>query len=770
MRIILSCFLILFVSVAFSQQKFTLSGKVKDATNGEELIGASIGTEDNQFKTVTNEYGFYSLTLPEGVHVFIISYFGYDEIRVEIKLTLDISKDFQLKDVSNQLDDIVIRSTKTNENIRNTEIGVDRLSPKDVERLPVIFGEKDIVKIIQLLPGVKSAGEGGAGFYVRGGAADQNLILLDEAIVYNASHLMGFFSTFNSDAIKDVTLYKGNQPANYGGRLASVMDIKMKDGNNKRFNVEGGIGLISSRLSVEGPIVKEKGSFFVSGRRTYADLFLKATKDFKKTKLYFYDLNLKANYTLGKKDRLFLSGYFGRDVLGFDKLFGINWGNATGTLRWNHIINNKLFSNTSIIYSAYDYSFKISTEDFSFKILSRINDINLKQDFQWFINNNHKLRFGVNAIHHQVLPGQLETESDFIQVNKLPKAPSLELAGYVTNDHQISKKINATYGLRFTTLSVLGNGSPFHAYDQEGNLESSTTYKKGAFAKTYLNLEPRAALSFAYNETSSFKTAYARNVQNVHTLSNSTSSNPTDVVLFSSTNIRPEIADQVSLGWFKNFKEGAYEFNIETYYKSMQHQIDYRNGADVSSNEFLEGELLFGIGRAYGLEFMIKKKVGKFTGWISYTLSKTERKIDQINEGNWYSAKQDRTHDISVVAMYEINKKLSLSGLFVFYTGNAVTFPTGKYSVNGETHFSYTSRNGDRMPNYHRLDLGLTWYTKNTDKFESNWNFSIYNVYGRQNAYTITFRENADNPNITEAVRTALFRFVPSITYNFKFK
>ncbi len=770
MKFLLSCFLILFISIAFTQQKFTLSGKVKDSKNGEELIGASIGTADNQFKTVTNEYGFYSLTLPEGKYVFVVTYFGYEELRFDIKIIADISKDFELSDLSSLLDDVVIRSTKTNENIKNTEIGVERLSPKDVERLPVIFGEKDIVKIIQLLPGVKSAGEGGAGFYVRGGAADQNLILLDEAIVYNASHLMGFFSTFNSDAIKDVTLYKGNQPANYGGRLASVMDIKMKDGNNKRFNVEGGIGLIASRLSVEGPIVKEKGSFFVSGRRTYADLFLKATKDFKKTKLYFYDLNLKANYTIGKKDRLFLSGYFGRDILGLDKLFGINWGNATGTLRWNHIINNKLFSNTSIIYSAYDYSFNISTEDISFKILSKINDVNLKQDFQWFINNNHKLRFGVNGIYHQVLPGQLETESDFIQAKKLPKAPSLELAGYVTNDHQITKKLNATYGLRFTALSVLGNGSPFHSYDSAGNLASSTTYNKGAFTKTYFNIEPRLALSFAYSETASFKAAYSRNVQNVHTLSNSTSSNPTDVVLFSSMNIRPEIADQVSLGWFKNFKERMYELNVETYYKSMQHQIDYRNGADVSSNEFLEGELLYGIGRAYGLELIVKKKAGKFTGWISYTLSKTERKINQINDGNWYNAKQDRTHDISVVAVYEINKKLAISGLFVFYTGSAVTFPTGKYTINGETHFSYTNRNADRMPNYHRLDLGLTWYTKNTEKFESSWNFSIYNVYGRQNAYTISFRENKDNPNITESVRTALFRFVPSVTYNFKFK
>jgi hypothetical protein len=770
MKNLLFLFFLFFCFFSYAQQKFTISGKIHDAKNGEELIGASVRTTTGDYATTTNEYGFYSLTIPEGSYTLTVSYIGYDEQKIEIKVTENSTQNFSLKDESTQIDGVVIKTKKSNDNIKNTEMGVERIDPKSIERIPVIFGEKDIVKTLQLLPGVKSAGEGGAGFFVRGGAADQNLILLDEAIVYNASHLMGFFSTFNSDAIKDVTLYKGNQPANYGGRLASVMDIKMKEGNNKRFNVDGGIGLIASRLSVQGPIVKDKGSFLISGRRTYADLFLKMTKQFNKTKLYFYDLNLKANYNIGKKDRIFLSGYFGRDVLGMDKIIGIDWGNATGTLRWNHIINDKLFSNTSIIYSDYDYSFKISTEDITFKILSRINDVNLKQDFQWFINNNHKFRFGVQGIYHEVLPGQLSSNSDLIKIKKLPKMPSLELAAYAMNDHQITKKLSATYGIRFTTLSVLGNGNPFYSYDSQGELSSSKTYNRGQFAKTYFNVEPRLALSFAYNETSSFKLAYARNVQNVHTLSNSTSSSPTDVVLFSSLNIKPEVADQVSIGWFKNFKEGMYEVNIESYYKYMQNQIDYRNGANIQSNEFLEGQLLYGIGRAYGVEFIIRKKEGKFTGWISYTLSKTERKIDQINDGNWYNAKQDRTHDLSVVAMYEINKKLALSGVFVFYTGNAVTFPTGKYNVDGETHFSYTSRNADRMPAYHRLDLGLTWYTKNTEKFESSWNFSIYNVYGRSNAYTISFRQNADNPNVTEAVRTALFRFVPSITYNFKFK
>lgn len=759
-----------FCAFSFGQQKYTVSGKIKDAKNGEEIIGASIKTEGNQFGTVTNEYGFYSLSLPEGNYTIIVSYFGYEEVKFRVELDKNVSKDFQLRDESQTLDEVVVKTTKTNDNIKNTEMGVERLSPKEIERIPVLLGEKDIVKTLQLLPGVKSAGEGSSGFFVRGGAGDQNLILLDEAIVYNASHLLGFFSTFNSDAIKDVTLYKGNQPANYGGRIASVMDIKMKDGNNKRFNVGGGIGLIASRLNVEGPIVKEKGSFLISGRRTYADLFLKATKDFKKTQMYFYDLNLKANYNISKKDRLYLSGYFGRDVLGLDKLFGLNWGNATGTLRWNRIISDKLFSNTSVVYSAYDYSFKISSDDISLKILSKINDVNLKQDFQWFINNNHKLKFGATAIHHQVLPGQVESESDLIQVPKIPKSPSLEFAAYVTNDHQITKKLSATYGLRLTTFSVLGNGSPFYSYDYDGQIAGSRTYDKWQFAKTYFIVEPRVAFSYAYNETSSFKAAYSRNGQNLHTLSNSTSASPTDVILFSSMNIKPGIADQVSVGWFKNFAEAKYEVNVETYYKSMQNQVDFRNGADIQSNEYLEGELLYGIGRAYGLEMIFRKKTGKLTGWVSYTLSKTERKIDQINNGDWYNAKQDRTHDLSVVAMYEINKKLALSALFVFYTGNAVTFPTGKYVVNNQTQYSYTERNADRMPNYHRLDIGLTWYRKNTEKFESSWNFSIYNLYGRQNPYSISFRENELNPNKTEAVQLSLFRFVPSVTYNFKFK
>jgi hypothetical protein len=650
-------------------------------------------------------------------------------------------------------------------------MGVERLDPASIAKIPVLLGEKDIIKTMQLLPGVKSAGEGNAGFYVRGGAADQNLILLDEAPVYNASHLLGFFSTFNSDAIKDAVLYKGNQPANFGGRLSSVMDIKMNEGNNKRFNVSGGVGVISSRLNVEGPIIKDKASFLISGRRTYVDMFLKATDQFKENKLYFYDLNAKVNYRINQKNRVFMSGYFGRDKLGLGDAFGINWGNATGTIRWNHIVNDKLFSNTSVIYSSYDYLIGISNEDVNFDIKSSIKDVNIKQEFQYFMNTRNKIRFGINAIHHGIIPGQIDaSEGSGINPLKLTTNKSLEAAAFVTNDWTVSEKFTVSYGLRLSTFSLLGNGKNVYSYSDEGDVLDTMVYENNAFVKTYPILEPRVSMSYLYSKSASIKAAYSRNAQYIHLISNTTTTSPTDLWIPSSLNTKPEISDQVSLGWFKNFKENSYELSVETYYKSMLNQIDYRNGANTQANELIEGELLYGIGRAYGVEVMLKKKSGKFTGWLGYTLSRSERKIEGINNNEWYAAKQDRTHDISIVGIYDITPKLSISALFVYYTGNAVTFPSGKYTVGGTTQFLYTERNGYRMPAYHRMDLGVTWLRKNTEKFESSWNFSIYNLYGRENAYTITFRQNEDNPNVTEAVQTSLFRWVPSVTYNFKFK
>lgn len=773
MKVVLPLIFLLLTIFAHTQENATISGSIRDFAKGEEIIGATIKVKDQRLGTVTNEYGFYSLTLPVGKYVLQISSLGFLMIEKEVDLTSSQTLNFQLKTDQDEkeLDEVVISTEKKDANVRDPLMGVERIDPKEIAKIPVIFGEKDLIKTMQLIPGVKNAGEGSSGFYVRGGGADQNLILLDEAPVYNASHLLGFFSTFNSDAIKDAMLYKGNQPANYGGRLASVLDIKMNDGNNKRFNVGGGIGLISSKLLVEGPIAKEKASFLVSGRRTYADLFLKMSDKFKDNKLFFYDLNAKMNYRIGKKDRLFVSGYFGRDKMGLGKVFGINWGNATGTLRWNHIINEKWFSNTSFIYSKYDYKISISSGDIKFDITSQIQDFNVKQEFQWFANMRNKIKFGFNVINHGITPGQIDAnEESGIVTKRLKPQNTLENAMYITNDYTITENFTLSYGLRGSNLIALANGENVYTYNQDGSVASDDLYKRGKVLKSYFYVEPRVSFSWQYLKNQSIKAAYARNTQNVHQVSNSTAASPTDVWLSSSLNLKPGISDQGALGWFRNFYDNKFELSTEIYYKWMQNQLDYRDAANQQANELLEGELLSGIGRAYGLEIMFKKKAGKFTGWVGYTLSRTERKIDGINDGKWYLARQDRTHDLSVVGIYDISPKWSISALFVFYTGSAVTFPSGKYQIDGQTYFVYTQRNGYRMPNYHRLDIGATWNMKNTKKFESSMNFSIYNVYARENAYSIAFRENADDPTKTEAVQTALFRLVPSITYNFKFK
>jgi hypothetical protein len=763
---------ILFQFTVYSQNA-TISGTVREAATGEEIIGAIIRVKNKTIGVVTNEYGFYSLTLPLGTYVISVQNYDFKSIEREIKLQSNQRIDFQLEAMIKEtsIDEVIITGERKDQNVKDPIMGVERLDTKEIAKIPVIFGEKDLLKTMQLLPGVKNAGEGSSGFYVRGGGSDQNLVLLDEAPVYNASHLLGFFSTFNSDAIKDAVLYKGNQSANFGGRLSSVLDIKMNEGNSKRYNVSGGLGLISSKLNVEGPIVKDKSSFLISGRRTYADVFLQASDRFKDNTLFFYDLNAKLNYRLSKRDRLFVSGYFGRDKLGLGDVFGISWGNITGTARWNHIVNDKLFSNTSFIFSKYDYKVSINGGDVSFDITSKIQDFNLKQEFQYFLNNRNKLRYGANVIHHAITPGQVSAnEASGINVKNLKAAGTVESALFLMNDWNVNEKITVNYGLRASGLTVLGNGDEFYTYNSDGSLATTTVYASNKVLKNYFFLEPRASFSWEYKKSASIKGAYSRNTQNIQQVSNSTSGSPTDVWLSTSLNTKPGISDQIAIGWFKNFQENTYELAIESYYKAMQNQLDYRNGANQQANEKLEGELLSGIGRAYGLELMFKKKSGRFTGWVSYTLSRTERKIDGINDNKWYLAKQDRTHDISIVGIYDITPKLSVSALFVFYTGNAITFPSGKYELDGQTYFIYTDRNGYRMPNYHRLDLGLTWIRKNTEKYESSWNFSIYNAYARENAYSISFRTNEDNPAITEAVQTTLFKIVPAITYNFKFK
>lgn len=754
---------------ASAQNKFTLSGTIKDASTGEQLIGAVIKVKDKGTQAVaSNEYGFYSLTLPAGTYDLVASYLGYKEQSFTAVLDKNVELEVSMIPGGRSLEEITVRGTSKNDAITNAQMGTTKLSIAEMNALPVLFGEKDILKTITLLPGVKSAGEGNSGYFVRGGAVDQNLILLDEAIVYNPSHLLGFFSTFNSDAIKDITLYKGNMPSQYGGRLSSVMDVKMNEGNNQNYGVAGSLGLISSKLNVEGPIVKDKGSFLVSGRRTYADLFLKASKDtaIRNNKLYFYDINAKLNYKLGNKDRIYLSGYFGKDKLALADLFGLNWGNATGTFRWNHQINAKLFSNTSLIFSDYNYNISINTFGLDATIHSEIRDFNFKEEISFFPNPRNSIRVGLNAIYHTIIPGEYKGN---VSVASRPWNRSSENAVYISNSWKAASNINVDYGIRVSSFSVIAGDNLLYELDAKNNISDTISAKKGSFVNTYVVPEPRISASFVLNDANSIKVAYARNAQYLHLISNSSASNPTDKWVSSNNIIRPEIAEQVSAGYYRNLMDNTYEFSAESYFKYMQRQIDYKDGANVLSNDALEPQLRFGIGRAYGLELLLRKKAGRFTGWVAYTISRSEKKIDGVNKDEWYVARQDRTHDIAVVGVYQLTKKLSLSGDFVYYTGNAVSFPSGKYQVDNQTIFLYTERNGYRMPAYHRLDFSATWQLGQRRHWKSELSIGLYNAYGRQNAYAITFRESEDDPTRTEAVQTALFRFVPSISYNFKF-
>ncbi|MFT3677666.1 MAG: TonB-dependent receptor [Chitinophagaceae bacterium] len=751
-------------------EKFTISGTIRSAAKGETLIGASVRA--GNWGTSSNEYGFYSLTLPRGTYTLEITAVGLQSVQQKVELTRDTKLNFSLQDEVKSLEGVVVNAQSRGRSISSPQMGVERLSTREIKNIPVLLGERDILKTIQLLPGIKSAGDGNSGFYVRGGAIDQNLILLDEAPVYNASHLLGFFSTFNSDAIKDMTVYKGGMPAQYGGRLSSVLDIKMNDGNNQDYNVSGGVGLISAKLNVEGPIQKDRSSFLVTGRRTYADMFLKLSKDsaINNNTLYFYDLNAKLNYQLGERDRLFLSGYFGKDVLGVGKTFGMEWGNGTGTLRWNHIFSNRLFANTSLIFSNYKYKISIRSGGDDFDIFSQIQDWNLKQEYQWNAGPRNSVRFGFNSIYHRITPGEVDAKNS-VSVNDaaLQKRYSWENALFISNTWKASDKLNLTYGARLTSFSILGKGD-YYQVDADGNVTDTFSYRAGEFVKTYVNLEPRLAASYVLTPISSVKAAYVRNVQNLHLVSNSTSSNPTDKWIASTNIIKPEISDQVSIGYYRDLANRRWELSVETYYKTMQNQIDYRDGADIFANsDAIESQLLFGKGRAYGIEMLIKKKAGKFTGWVSYTLSKTEKKINGINNDRWYNARQDRTHEVAIVGSYQLSAKWTISANWVYYTGDAVTFPAGKYRINDQTIFYYTERNGYRMPSYHRLDLGATCELKKKKRWSSELTFSLYNAYGRENAYAINFRDNPDDPSRTEAVRFALFKFIPSISYNFKF-
>ncbi len=751
--------------------RYSVSGYVKDAKTGEVLLFANVVIMELNTGVSTNQYGYYSLKIDPGNYTLQYSYLGYETVTQKISLNSNLTIDLDLPPKSTSLNVVEITGKSTKSAVRSLEMGSIKLDIKQLKAVPVLFGERDILKGIQLLPGVSPSSEGSSNYFVRGGEADQNHILLDEAPVYNASHLLGFFSVFNSDAIKDVKLYKGGIPAPYGGRVSSVLDIRMRDGNYKEWGMTGGIGLISSRLSVEGPLIKDKSSVLFSARRTYADLALKAVSDLADSvSFYFYDFNLKANYILGDKDRLFLSGYTGRDIFGRQQA-GFESGNSTLTLRWNHSFNQELFSNTSLIYSDYNYGFKAAFGNISFKLNSGIVDYSLKQDFTWYPNTNNMVRFGWVSAFHQFKPGTFmpgdDSDTTSFSMHIEPQQ-ALESGVYLSNEQKITTLFSMNYGVR---VSFFNNIGPYtvKTYASDKSVLDSVVYPSGKFYHTSVGFEPRITANYLLGENNSIKASYNRMFQYLHILSNSLSSSPTDIWTPSTPLIKPTIADQIALGYFKNLPKNGWDLSVEAYYKILSNLVDYKNGANTFLNPDLEAELVFGRGRAYGIEFSASRTSGRLTGWVSYTLSKSEKQFNQINFGNWFSARQDRTHNISIVASYQLTDRIIFSGNWIYYTGDAVTFPSGKYLIDGSLINLYTDRNGSRMPDYHRLDLGVTYQFKPRKRWNSDINVSAYNAYDRKNAYSISFRESKTAPGTTEAVRLALFGIVPSITWNFKF-
>jgi outer membrane cobalamin receptor len=768
MRILL-IFLTVIPVLAFGQQNFTLSGKITDKDTGEDLNGASVMVVELIKGVATNSYGFYSLSLPAGTYTIRYSYVGYENVEQKLDLNKNLVMNIEISPSVMALDEVIV-SSERDENITSAKQGVEKLNMKDIENIPVLFGEKDILKTIQLLPGISSSAEGSTGFNVRGGSMGQNLILLDEAPLYSSSHLMGFFSVFNSDAIKDVTVYKGGIPAKYGGRASSVLDITMNNGNSKTFSGSGGIGLVSTRLTLEVPILKDKMSFIISGRRTYGDLVARLlfpenmVRD--DMKFYFYDLNAKLNYTINDKNRLFLSGYFGKDIFELGKDIGTGWGNTTGTIRWNHLFSDKIFSNTSLVYSKYDYGFVFGQN--SLRLRSGIEDLSLKEDATWYINPENTLKFGINIIFHEFRPGEITSGDTANFETVLSDKKAFESAIYIQNEQKITSRLSANYGLRFSTFNQIGPGW-FYEYNAANEPIDSTWYGKGKAAYPWFGFEPRLSVNYMLSEKSSIKLSYNRMVQYLHLLSNSTAGSPTDVWMPGSNNLKPVFVDHVSAGFFRNFLDNSIETSVEIYYKNMINSSDYEDGADIIFNEHVESQILIGKGRSYGLELYIKKKYGSFTGWISYTLSRTENKIEGINNFSWYPMKYDKTNELSVITIYKLGQRLTISGVWTYATGNAVTFPSGKYILDNNPVPWFTERNGYRMPAYHRMDLSLTLNGKNRKKFKSSWDLSVYNLYNRYNAYIISFRESEVVPGSTEAVKLSLFGIVPSVTYNFRF-
>lgn len=776
--IIVSALLWSFISLAGSDEnapvKVTLSGYVSDQSTGEMLIGVTVYCAELKIGSVTNSYGFYSLSLMPDKYTIRYSYVGYNTLEKEVKLDRNLTINVSLVPSQAELGEVVITGSRTDENVRAPEMSLVKLDIKTIRKVPSLLGEIDVVKVLQLLPGVQATSEGSTGFSVRGGNSDQNLILLDEATIHNASHLLGFFSVFNNDAVKDVTLYKGDIPASYGGRLSSLLDVRMKDGNSKKFGATGSVGTVSSKLTLEGPLVKDRTTLLAAARRTYADLFLPFSKDedVRKSKLYFYDFNLKMMHVLDENNRFYLSGYAGRDTFK-NEFASMGYGNQTASFRWNHLFSKKLFFNLSLIYSNYNYELGTPEGDAtSFKWTSRLRDYSSRFDFTHYASEKHTLRYGATTMYHEFYPGTangLGSESAITEF-KLPAEYALEHSLYVSDEFKVIRKLTFKYGVRFAVFQNIGPGT-YYNYDQNYDPTDSAVYKKSDIFNTYTSLEPRFALTYLVNDRSSVKGSYSHAAQYLTLAQNSTAGTPLDIWFPATPNVKPQLCDQVALGYFRNFSKNMYEASVEAYYKKFRRVIDFRDHALLLLNPYLEGELRIGNGYSYGIETLLRKNEGVLTGWISYTYSRSFRVVPEINEGKQYNAPYDKPHAVSLVANYDFSKRVSASATWVYATGLPVTFPTGRAVVGNAILPIYSNRNAYRMPAYHRLDISVSLKGKDMPgkKWHGEWNLSVYNAYNRHNAWAINFTRDAKDPNITFAEKTYLFAIIPALTYNFKF-
>jgi len=753
---------------------FTIDGQIRDKTSGELLAGATVFVKELSDGAVSNAYGFYSISMKPGVYHLRFSYVGYQSLNCEVHLKADTNLSVSLSRVANQLQEVQVTGQSKIENIIRSQTSVHELQMSRIEKIPAFMGEVDLIKALALLPGVKSVAEGSSGMSVRGGGADQNLILLDGATVYNSGHLMGFFSVFNSDAVKSVKLFKGDLPPAYGGRLSSLVEVRMKEGNQQHFHVRGGIGIIASRLMLEGPVKKGKSSFMISGRRTYADLFLRLSKDeqLNSNRLYFYDLNTKFNFNINQNNHLFISGYFGKDVFK-NNFFNTNWGNATGSLRWNHLFNRKLFANFSWIVNRFNYNLGLpKSNPRSFVWQSSLTDLKWKAHFDWYLNPSNRLNFGLSVIHHDFFPGKITGTGEQAVINeyRLPNKGALETAIYVGNKQNLTRHLRLNYGLRFSVFANLKPETLYHS-DANHQVTDSVVYLKNGIYHVYWAWEPRLGAVFQIDSSSSVKLSYARNVQYIQKAQNSTGGNPLDIWFPANPNVKPQKSDQLAAGYYRNFHRNQFETSLEIYYKWIRNAIDFKDHADLLLNKYLDGELRTGKAYSYGVEIMVKKKQGLVTGWLSYTYSRSMRQIEEINQGQPYPAPYDKPHDLSVVLNFDPTRQLSLGLTWVYMTGQAVTFPEARFEYGGTIIPVYSSRNAHRLPDYHRLDFSCNWKfkVKKGRKFRQSINLSIYNLYNRKNAWVVNFENDPEIPNATYAEKTYLFGILPTLTYNFNF-